>query len=178
MKKLSSILESVDIREAYIFHINNGIPISQNVFRPHSSAYYELFRYAKTQVNERHKMSGFEQMIMETDIGELADYNGEIVPLDHPLLEEAKPELNKPKRGGSKKFYVFVKNKKGNIIKVQFGDTSGLDVNFSDLAARKSFAARHKCHLKNDKTKPGYWACRLPSFARELGLKGGGNFFW
>jgi len=89
-----------------------------------------------------------------------------------------KVDLDKPKRGGPKKFYVYVKNAKGNIIKIAFGDTSGLEVKLSDLKARKSFAARHQCHLKNDKTTPGYWACRTPHFAKSLGLSGGGNFFW
>ena len=31
---------------------------------------------------------------------------------------------------------------------------------------------------KKDKTKPGYWACRMPYFAKQLGLSGGGNYFW
>jgi hypothetical protein len=73
---------------------------------------------------------------------------------------------------------VYVKNDKGNVIKVEFGDTSGLKAKINDPAARKSFAARHQCHLKKDKTKPGYWSCNLPRYASQLGLKGGGSFFW
>jgi hypothetical protein len=117
---------------------------------------------------------------MESDIGQLATYEGIEVPLDHPLIEEDDKdvELNSPKRGGAKKFYVYVKNEKGNIIKVQFGDTTGLTAKIDDPAARKSFAARHNCDQKNDKTTPGYWSCRLPKYAKELGLKGGGSFFW
>lgn len=86
-------------------------------------------------------------------------------------------ELNSPKRGGNKKFYVYVKNDKGNVIKVEFGQP-GMDVNIDDPKARASFAARHQCDQKKDKTKPGYWACRLPYYAKQLGLSGGGNFFW
>jgi hypothetical protein len=119
---------------------------------------------------------------MSTDIGELAMYEGVEVPLDHPLVEAEykgkEVELNDPKRGGKKKFYVYVKNEKGNVIKVQFGDTSGLKAKISDPAARKSFAARHNCAAKKDKTKPGYWSCNLPRYAAQLGLKDGGNFFW
>src|SRR6056300_1087066 len=88
-----------------------------------------------------------------------------------------KVKLNDPIRGGSKKFYVYVKDG-DKVKKVTFGDTSGLSVNFDDKEARKSFAARHQCHLKNDKTKAGYWSCRLPRYANELGLKNGGSFFW
>ena len=102
-----------------------------------------------------------------------------ILSLDDLLVEEdEKVELNKPKRGGSKKYYVYVKNDKGNVIKVEFGDTTGLTAKINDPEARKSFVARHKCEQKKDKTKPGYWACRLPRYAKALGLKGGGNFFW
>ena len=87
-------------------------------------------------------------------------------------------ELNSPKRGGKAKYYVYVKNDKGNVIKIQFGDTTGLTAKINDRAAAKSFAARHQCDTKNDKTKAGYWACRLPYYAKQLGLKGGGSYFW
>lgn len=93
------------------------------------------------------------------------------------MTEEKDVELNSPKRGGNKKYYVYVKNDKGNVIKVEFGQP-GMDVNIDDPKARASFAARHQCDQKKDKTKPGYWACRLPYYAKQLGLSGGGNFFW
>ena len=50
-----------------------------------------------------------------------------------------KVKLNDPIRGGSKKFYVYVKNAKGNIVKVSFGDTTGLSIKRDDPARRKSF---------------------------------------
>jgi len=90
-------------------------------------------------------------------------------------------DLNKPKRGGSKKFYVYVKNPKtGKIKKVSFGAASGggkLAVKLKDPKARKAFADRHNCDQKNDKTKPGYWSCRLPRYAKSLGLSGGGTWW-
>ena len=68
------------------------------------------------------------------------------------MYQGRKVELNKPKRGGSKKFYVYVKNPKtGNIKKVQWG-AKGMSVGISDPKRRKSFAARHRCHLTKDKT--------------------------
>jgi len=107
-------------------------------------------------------------------------YEGNHVPLDCPMMEEEKqPELNKPKAGGPKKYYVYVKDpSSGNIKKVSWGDTTGLKIKLNDPEARKSFAARHQCSTKKDKTKPGYWACRMPYYAKQLGLSGGGNFFW
>jgi len=92
-----------------------------------------------------------------------------------------KVELGKPKRGGSKKFYVYVRNPKtGKIKKVSFGAKSGggnLAVKLRDPKARKRFADRHNCEQKNDKTTPGYWSCRLPAYSKLLGLSGGGKWW-
>ena len=91
-------------------------------------------------------------------------------------LQEAKyqgkdVELNKPKRGGSKKYYVYVKNPKtGNVKKISFGDP-GLKTKSGNKGRAKSFAARHNCEKKNDKTKAGYWACRLPRYGLVKGGK-------
>ena len=106
-------------------------------------------------------------------------YEGSHVPLETPMVEE--PELNKPKRsGGDKKYVVYVKNPQtGNVKKIEFGDAKGgLRSDINDRDAARSFAARHKCDTKTDKLSAGYWACRLPKYAKELGLKGGGNYFW
>ena len=81
-------------------------------------------------------------------------------------------ELNKPKRGGSKKYYVYVKNPKtGNVKKISFGDVTGLRTKSGNAKRAKSFAARHNCEKKNDKTKAGYWACRLPRYGLVKGGK-------
>ena len=72
-----------------------------------------------------------------------------------------KVKLNNPVRGGNKKFYVYVKNDKGNIIKVSFGDSTGLSIKRDDPERRKAFRARHNCDQKKDKTTPGYWSCKF-----------------
>jgi hypothetical protein len=97
------------------------------------------------------------------------------------LYKGKKVNLNKPTRSsGPKKYKVYVKDPKtGNVKVVHFGDMKGgLTSKINDLEARKSFAARHDCKNKKDKTKPGYWSCRLPRYAKSLGLSGGGNFYW
>ena len=123
------------VEKAILFHKENDIPLAQNIFRPHSENYYKLFREAKT-LKESVFLNEFDDYLLSTDIGELAMYEGVEVPLDHPLVEAEyngkEVELNDPKRGGKKKFYVYVKNDKGNVIKVQFGDTSGLKAKISD----------------------------------------------
>ena len=70
-----------------------------------------------------------------------------------------KVTLNKPMQGDVKKFKVYVKNDKGNVVKVNFGDPD-MRIRKSNPEARKSFRARHKCDQKKDKTTAGYWSCR------------------
>lgn len=80
-----------------------------------------------------------------------------------------KVRLNKPKRGGSKKFYVYVRNPKtGNVKKISFG-AKGMTTGLRDPDRRKSFKARHNCEDKKDKTKAGYWACRIGRYPKVTG---------
>ena len=69
-------------------------------------------------------------------------------------------DLESPKKEGTKKYYVYVKNPKtGKVIKVSYG-YPGMSANWNDPKARASFAARHQCEKKKDRVTPGYWACR------------------
>ena len=156
--------------------------IESNQYRIGSEKYYEFFN-EKRSLYESGELNpvGFDKELLEGDIGKYAMYEGEHVPLDCPMMESEYQgkdvELNKPKVGGSKKYYVYVKDG-DKVKKVSWGDTTGLKVKLDDKEARKSFAARHDCANKKDKTTAGYWACNLPRYAKQLGLSGGGNFFW
>ena len=153
--------------------------IENNIYRVGSERYFEYFREARTQYYAGNlELDEADIDIMESDLGEFAQWRGENVALDCIFEEEKQPELNKPKKGGPKKYYVYVRAPNGNIKKVTWGDTTGLKVKINDPGARKSFAARHKCDQQTDKTKAAYWACRLPRYAKQLGLSGGGSFFW
>ena len=107
-----------------------------------------------------------------------------VVDITSEALAEAKYQgkevaLNKPKRGGTKKFFVYTRNPKtGKTIKVNFGGTTGLTAKINNPEARRNFASRHNCDQKNDKTKPGYWSCRLPRYAKLIGLKSSFGGFW
>jgi hypothetical protein len=71
--------------------------------------------------------------------------------------------LNKPFRlpsGSNKKFGVYVKNDKGNVIMVKFGDPN-MEIKRDSPERRKNFRARHNCDQAKDKTKAGYWSCRM-----------------
>ena len=80
-------------------------------------------------------------------------------------------KLNSPKRGGPKKFYVYVKTKKGNVKKLAFG-AAGMPVKTTNPERVRNFVARHDCKNRNDKTTASYWSCRLPRY-KSLGIKGG-----
>ena len=169
------------ISKSVHYHIENNIPFAENIYRVHSEEFYKLFNEARELYSEGllTELNDWDKQLLDTDIGEFGLYENQKVPLDCPIQEEDKkdPPLNKPKKGGPKKFYVFVKDG-DKIKKVTWGDTTGLKVKLNDKDARKSFAARHKCAQQKDRTSAAYWACNLPRYAKSLGLSGGGNFYW
>lgn len=88
----------------------------------------------------------------------------EFIEMMQPGLNEAeyqgrKVQLGKPMRGDVKKFKVYVKNAKGNVVKVNFGDPN-MRIRKSNPARRRSFRARHRCHTAKDRTSARYWSCR------------------
>lgn len=171
------------VQSAINEHIARNVPFRECIFRPGSDAFREFYRTVKQMYTEGQLTLDWEdEELLATDIGECVKINGEIIPLDIPFIAEdlseaeyqgKNVELNKPKRGGPKKFYVYVKNPStGKVKKVTWGDTTGLSVKAKNKGAVASFVARHKCKQKNDKTKAGYWACRTPRY-KSLGVKGG-----
>lgn len=184
MKKL--LTENLDVSKELRYHLDRGIPISKNVFRTGSEKFFEVINEARRLWDLGLYENLDDEFLMESDIGEWDIFEGEEVPLDFPMVEAEYQgrdvELNKPKRGGSKKFYVYVKDPdSGNVRKVAFGAQGGggkLSVKFKDPERRKAFADRHDCKNKKDKTKAGYWSCRLPRYAKSLGLGNNMNTYW
>ena len=178
------------ISENLQYHIDNNKSITENVFRPGSNKYFDLIKEARELYdNKQIELSELDTELFEsTDIGRFGLFEGEIVALDLPMetieeLNEAKykgkeVKIGKPIRGGTKKYQVYVKNPKtGKVKKISFGDVhGGLTAKVSDPKARKSFAARHQCHLKNDRMTAGYWSCRINRYANIFGKSYPG--FW
>lgn len=176
--------------EALQFHVKNGVGVDKNVFRPGSKGFFDLFVEVRKLYNEEKYMLNDKEefYILEANIGQFAIHEGEEVPIDFPMLEEAsiteaeykgkKVELDDAKRGGGKgKAYVYVnsgkKTKDGKIKakKVSFGSDMPDAMGDSDTAKkrRKSFGDRHNCADKDDKTKAGYWSCRATKlFGRNI----------
>lgn len=165
-RPMNLITENVQLSENLQYHLENNISLSNSVFRLGSEAWMDLVNEMRDlweqgllHVNEN------DEFILMTEAGRTGIYQGKSVALDSP----------KRASGGNKKFTVYVnsgrKNKEGRVIakKIGFGDPN-LTVKNKDPKRAKSFRARHKCHLKNDKTTPGYWACRTGRYAKQLGL--------
>ena len=160
------------ISEGLAFHIDNDMPIRDNVYRHGTSRYFSLINEARDLWKAGKLNLDQEDIdIMESDLGTFGKFAGDDVPLDFPMrLDEAKkkkkkdPPIGKPKRntGSGKKYVVYVRNPKtGKIKKITYGDSKGgLEGNWNSAKARKSYAARHRCADKKDRTKAGYWACR------------------
>jgi len=92
--------------------------------------------------------------------------------------EKKDPPLGKPKRGGPKAYYVYVRDPKTKKIKkVTFG-SGGLRAKIRNKKARNAFAKRHNCKNKKDRTKASYWSCNLPRYASQLGLGANMSTFW
>jgi len=192
MIKLLNLL--VETTQGLNYHLKHKLPLSENIYRYSSNAFLQLFTEARTLHRDGYlQLCEADRILLEeTNIGEYGIYEGQQVPLDLPMMEieilteaeleeeKKQPALGKPKRGGSKKFYVYVKDPKTKRIKkVSFGMAGGgLRAKLNNSKARSAFSKRHNCPQKKDRTKASYWSCRLPRYAKLLGFKTTFSGYW
>lgn len=173
------------VSEALQYHIDNGLTLTNNVFRAYSEGYFDLVNEVRELWEDGLiKLNEEDTLMVESDLGRKVQIGKEIIYLDAPfisesdedIIEEAKHrgknvKLGKPFRtsGGPKKFAVYVKSKSGGVKKVSFGDPN-LKVRNRNKGAAKSFRARHRCDQKKDRTTAGYWSCNVGRYAKQLGL--------
>jgi hypothetical protein len=115
----------------------------------------------KVEIAEGYCPSCLTETILESYNTDTPEY---VNVIDSNNMNEAeyqgrKVQLGKPMRGDVKKFKVYVKNPKGNVVKVNFGDPN-MRIRKSNPARRRSFRARHRCHTAKDRTSARYWSCR------------------
>lgn len=177
------------LSEGLKYHMDNNMPLTEHVYRAGSQKYFNLWAEARALYSRGIlEVTGDDlEVLSETDLGHYGMFEGKKVPLDFPIElneeevnEEKKKKLNKPMRdsSGGKAYKVYVKDPKTKNIKtVRFG-SGGLRAKINDKKARNAFAKRHKCAQKKDKTKASYWSCRLPRYAKLLGLKSNFGGFW
>ena len=178
------------LSEGLKYHMDANKPLTEHLYRAGSTNYFNLWAEARSLYSREILEITHEDdlaVLTETDLGHFGMFEGKKVPLDFPMedesIDEAKNDnkkLNKPMRdsSGGKAYKVYVKDPKTKKIKtVRFG-SGGLRAKINDKKARNAFAKRHKCSTKKDKTKAGYWSCRLPRYAKLLGLKSNFSGFW
>jgi hypothetical protein len=169
--KYVKTFEQFEVSEEFRYHMENGLDITNSIFRIGSDAYRNLFEETKKYWDEENIILSDKAAWMadNLEVGKKAvDSDGKEIILDSP------------KRGGDKKFYVYhnsgKKDDDGNIIgtRVEWGDTSGLSIKNDDPAAAASYWARQKCDLKGsmDPLTAKFWSCYAPSlFNKQLGLE-------
>ena len=170
--------EGVKVSESLQYHLDKNISLNENIFRVYSESFFDLIN----EVRNLHKrglisLNEEDRSLVESDLGkQIVLSNGETVYLEVPYeikdqLMEAeyqgrKVQLGKIMQGDVKKFKVYVKNDKGNVVKVNFGfggkSAKGkrMVIKKNNPQRRKSFRARHNCDTPGPRWKPRYWACR------------------
>jgi len=161
------------------YHIDVKKPLFETTLPYGSKEYINLwaearYLYSRGALN----VEGIDkEKITETHLGEYGIYEGKKVPLDLPMLDEddmlneaeyrgRKVQLGKPMQGDVKKFKVYVKNDKGNVVKVNFGfggkSAKGKRMVIKDKnpKRRAAFRARHNCKNPGPRWKARYWSCK------------------
>ena len=124
------------------------------------------FESFKKEVCQRYKITS--KQLEDIIHGDLTEAKNDNKPIGKPMRDSS----------GGKAYKVYVKDPKTKKVKtVRFG-SGGLKAKINNSKARQAFAKRHKCSTRNDKTKASYWSCRLPRYAKLLGLKSNFSGFW
>lgn len=186
------------ISENLRYHIDNQIPLVENIYRYGSEGYFNLINevrgiYGKGQLD----LSDLDKELIKTDIGKKVMFEGKEVWLDIPMednevLTEAKfkgktVKTSSPQRSssGGKAYKVYVsgcvkktKTNPSGVKLIRFG-SGGLRAKLTQPDRKKAYDSRHGCSKgkHNDKCMAGYWSCRLPRYAKKLGLSGGGTWW-
>jgi len=188
----------VMISEGLQYHLDNQIPLNENVYRYGSEEYFNLINEVRSLYKESNiNLSLLDEELVKQEIGEKALYEDEDVWLDIPMeeievLTEAKfkgknVKTSSPQRSssGGKAYKVYVsgcsaktKTNPSGVKQIRFG-SGGLKAKLTQPDRKKAYNARHGCSKgrHNDKCKAGYWSCRLPRYAKKLGLSGGGTWW-
>jgi len=157
LRKVKSELEKIGVTD---------MPKSRSV------AEYEARRELRRRKNESVESSSNNSSITESKIQEVTfddddkffeEYGvmwfNEDDTIDEAEYQGRKVKLGKPMAGDVKKFKVYVKNPKGNVVKVNFGQ-KGAKIKKSNPDRRRSFRARHNCDNPGPRHKARYWSCR------------------
>ena len=199
-----NVSEGLKVSDDLQYHLDNKIALGEGLFRYGSDSYVKLYTEIKNLKDlNAIKLNENDEELIKDFTNQSVIIEGKRILLNlivedngSYILEEGKKKSkdrykgkksNSPTRGasGGKAYKVFVpgcnvktKSNPRGIKKIQFG-SGGLKAKLSNKEAKKSYNARHGCAKgkHNDKCKAGYWSCRLPRYAKSLGLSGGGTWW-
>jgi hypothetical protein len=156
-------------------HLDKNIPLSESEYKSGSLKHIELLKEVKELYNkgiislnetDEFMVSEFDpKPIKVKGVGEVylgliqEDYESDEELLSEAVYQGRKVQLGKRMAGDVKKFKVYVRNEKGNVVKVNFGQ-KGVKIKKNNPARRKSFRARHNCTNPGPRWKARYWSCR------------------
>ena len=160
-------LEHIKVSENLKYHINNGISLSECIFRYGSESHIDLIKEVRELYQKGELiLEGRDKTIASLKTGEPALYKGKKVKLHLPQYDS----------DSNKKFVVYLETGKKDeesglpLAKtVRFGDPE-LKIKNNDKEAADSFQARHKCDTKTDINAAGFWSCNIHIFHKELNL--------
>jgi hypothetical protein len=147
---LSQIKKGIEVEMEHTDDPKMALKIAMDHIKEDPKYYDKLAKAGLEELNEGEFCPQCLAQYIREHINSLqeAEYKGRKVP------------LGKPMRGDVKKFKVYVKNNKGNVVKVNFGDPN-MKIKKSNPKRRKSFRARHHCDTNpGPKWKARYWSCR------------------
>jgi hypothetical protein len=175
LDKTLVLKENVEVSDSLNYHMDNGMSLTNNVFRVYSESYFDLINEVRELYNEdKIELNEEDRLMVESDLGRKVKVGKEYIYLDAPYIYETEEDILSESKvhrtsGGTKKFAVYVKSKTGGIKKITFGNSNlkGINENKKDT---KSFRVLHKCSQKKDRTTAGYWSCNVGRYAKQLGL--------
>ena len=161
LNKSLILRENSNVSDSLKYHIDNGLTLTNNIFRVYSEGYFdlvnevrELFNDAKIDLNEE------DRLMIESDLGIKVKIGKEYVYLDAPYIHESEEDILTESKipRGDKKFAVYTKAKNGGVKKVTFNNSNSI------------IKESRMCSQKTDRTTAGYWSCNVGRFAKQLGL--------
>ena len=172
------LTEDISVSPELQYHLDKKIPLNENRFKMYSRSFINLINEVRELYeNDLIELNDEDRYIVESDLArKIITESGQVIYLEVPVedldyISEAeykgrKVQLGKIMQGDVKKFKVYVKNDKGNVVKVNFGfggkSAKGkrMVIKKNNPQRRKSFRARHNCDNPGPRWKARYWACR------------------
>jgi len=161
LNKSLILRENSNVSDSLKYHIDNGLTLTNNIFKVYSESYFDLVNEVRELFNEgKIDLNEEDRLMIESDLGIKVKIGKEYVYLDAPYIHESEEDILTESKNtkGNKKFAVYTKGKNGGVKKVTFNNSNSI--------IKESLM----CSQKTDRTTAGYWSCNVGRFAKQLGL--------